>query len=230
MPRIVDEMKIRGFDKAEPVTIWKETNKLIDGHQRDAAATEAGLKNVWAIYKSFPDEAAAVAYSVKRQVNRRSTDDATLMKLLPVVDQRKPQGGDRRSEKAQTMAASEAAGRSAERTAELIGTSKTKIEKMRAIQDAGDEQLIADVKAGRTSVNAAHKKVLAPKKANQDQPGPASPKQVAKELLGVTKLIEPIAVKTRVFDANLADEVSAAGKPLRVLSERIAAAKSEGKS
>lgn len=227
MPLIVDEMKNRGFDRAEPLTIWKEKNVLIDGYQRSKAAAEAGLTHVWAMYKSFPDEAAALAYAIKRQTHRRNADDATLMKLMTVFDQRKPQGGDRRSKAARINAPSDAAGRSADKTARDLGTSKTKIDKLRTILDAGDEQIVNAVKAGRITANAAYNKIRATKKSNREKTPAPTPAKAARKLARVSEKIEPIATEVRVFDAALADAVSSAGQGLADLSGRIAQINSE---
>ena len=35
-----------GFDKGQPLSLWKDKNLLLDGHTRLAAAKEAGLIEV----------------------------------------------------------------------------------------------------------------------------------------------------------------------------------------
>jgi len=73
---VTGDMKTRGFDMSQPVVIWKETNLLIDGHTRCKAAEKAGVTEVAAIYKSFPDVDSALRYAYGLQFKRRNLTDA----------------------------------------------------------------------------------------------------------------------------------------------------------
>ena len=87
-------------------------------------------------WKSFASEDAAVAYAIHCQRDRRNLTGADILRWVGELDKRKSHGGDRRSEQAQEIkASSEVMKKSADRTAETIGTSRAKVEKARAILD-----------------------------------------------------------------------------------------------
>ncbi len=205
LPLIVAAMKTSGFDRSEPVIIWKEKNILVDGHQRESAAREAKLTHIPAIFKSFPDEEAALHYAIRRQTHRRNASDGMLMKLLIAVDKRQKRGGDRRSDKAPIKTSGKVLVRSAEKTAEILGTSRTKIEKLRAILDHGDQLIIDAVKEDEMSANAAYNKIRAEAVSRKAMTAPQSS--------GKPAIDSSIAKHSEGFDGDRASVASAASSP-----------------
>lgn len=185
---IVENMKAVGYDRSEPVVVWKQMNVVVDGHQRFEAAGEAGLTTLWAIRMSFESEAAAVTYAFKRQLGRRNATDATLLKAMIVIDRRGPRGGDRRSPTA-IKPAGAGLKSSAERTGELLGTSETKVTRMRYVLDEGDEAVNREILEGRLTINAAYQQVRARRRAKhaEDPPEPG-PRAAAKSAASDTAL------------------------------------------
>ena len=69
---ITEDMKKNGFDRTQPLIIWKEKKTLIDGHTRLQAVKNAGIKEVPVIYVSLKDREAATEYAYALQFKRRN--------------------------------------------------------------------------------------------------------------------------------------------------------------
>jgi len=67
-----------------------------------------------------------------------------------------------------SKASREAFGKSAEKTAELLGISRAKVERLRAISDHASPELMNAVKQGRISANKAYNATMAARKAAQE--------------------------------------------------------------
>jgi ParB-like chromosome segregation protein Spo0J len=94
---ILSSIKEHGYDKAQPVILWKERGMLIDGHTRLKAAKEAGIEYIPVINKPFGDEEAALDYVYKLQFARRNIRDGELIilaqKALEKYEKRYGEGG-----------------------------------------------------------------------------------------------------------------------------------------
>ena len=73
---IIGNMKQNGFDRTQPLIIWKEKDTLLDGHTRLKAVKEAGIKEIPVVYVSLSDKEAAVDYAYGLQFKRRNMDEA----------------------------------------------------------------------------------------------------------------------------------------------------------
>jgi ParB family chromosome partitioning protein len=127
------DMESNGFDPSKPVNIWKKpdgTRILIDGYTRVLAAEELGLLRVTAYEKTFASEAEALAYAIHTQRDRRNLSDAELLRLIEFVDQ--PQTGFN-TPVASIEATDEKPHKTAEITADAIGTSRAKVERARVV-------------------------------------------------------------------------------------------------
>ena len=171
---ITTDMKENGFDEAQPLLVWKEQEVLIDGHTRLQAAIDAGLQQVPVYQKSFQEEAEAIRYVIHLQIDRRNITDAELYHCIIELDKRNSLGGDRKSEKIKSARAhviSEESdlkeGTSREKTAKMLGTSTTKIQKVRTINDYGSERLKEAVLAGQLSINKAYQEIKEKRKEKQ---------------------------------------------------------------
>lgn len=179
MSNIRDDMRENDFDPAHPIVVgigpWCEHDKgvVIDGTTRVLCARQLEL-DVEVVEKWFDNENEAIEYAIRHQRNRRNLSDAEIASCLKILDNRMSRGGDRHSQefKDSSKASSEAieeqvetveersvrsSGKSAEQTAELLGTSRTKIEKARTIDTHADEETKEAVKNGDMSINAAYK-------------------------------------------------------------------------
>lgn len=167
---IAKDMELNGFDYSQPLILWAETGELIDGHTRLASAKSIGLKAVPVIYRSFEDEEQVIEYEIKLQTNRRNLTDGELFSCISKIDKRNSHGGDRKSSRFKSsyehLISDE--GKSREELAELVGTSATKIQKVRTLLDLASEALKESIMAGEISLNKAYIQVSRQKKDNHD--------------------------------------------------------------
>lgn len=179
---ISEHMKKFGFDTSQPIVLWdckeiepekKNPFYIIDGHTRYEAAKRANLDTgVYVSRVKFRNEKEALQHAIHNQRNRRNMDDDALIRCIEAVDQLKRKG--QRTDLASSEAKS---GKSAEETAKVVGTTKTKVEKVRTINTHADDETKKAVRSGRKSINKAYQETQAkrkPSKKNQDnlKPGP----------------------------------------------------------
>jgi len=147
------DMAVNGFDPSKPVNVWRKadgTRVLIDGYTRVRAAKELGLLRVTAYEKTFATEAEALAYAIHTQKDRRNLSDAELLRLIELVD--RPQEGFR-APLASIGANDGQPRKTAEITADTIGTSRAKVERARAV--LSDPEEAAAVRRGEKSIHQA---------------------------------------------------------------------------
>lgn len=153
-PSVYNQLKERiekyGFEKEHPLIIWKETGILLDGHTRRKVLLDLGINFVSVAEVSFSSEEDALEYTIGLQTGRRNLTDSEILTSLAKLDQLKKRG--RSSE-------NESKGKSAQHLAEVLGTSRSKIEKSRAINLKALPEIQEAVKSGDLSINAAYKKI-----------------------------------------------------------------------
>jgi ParB family chromosome partitioning protein len=146
--KIRKRMEVRGYDNSQPLHIWEREGKpvLIDGHHRLRAARENGITEIPCYFHRFEDLEEALEYAISVQVERRNLSDAELLLMMKVVDELKVRGKGANGEK----------GKSAKRTAEILGTNTSKIEKARIVKKYGSEELKGKVASGELTLNQAY--------------------------------------------------------------------------
>jgi ParB-like nuclease domain. len=147
------DIAANGFDPSKPVNVWRKpdgTRILIDGYTRVRAAEELGLLRVTAYEKAFASEAEALAYAIHTQRDRRNLSDAELLRLIELVDQ--PQDGFH-SALASIEATDGRPHKTAEITADAVGTSRAKVERARVV--LSDPEEAAAVRLGDKSIHQA---------------------------------------------------------------------------
>jgi hypothetical protein len=156
---IEEDMVKHGFDEAHPIVIWTERGILLDGHTRIEAAKRLFGDDyaIPIIEKSFASEEDALAY-VFHQKDRRNWSDPIILRAVEKVDQRFVV---QRNENGKFTAAGDQAtgGRSAQRTAKIIGISRDKVEKCRGILAADEEIKLAVLTQG-ISINQAYNRIM----------------------------------------------------------------------
>ena len=156
LKNIEESMKNNGFNSGLPITLWAGHNTtVVDGHTRLAAAKKLMFARIPVILKEFKDEAEALKYAIEMQTNRRNLSDAELLNCIKELDKRLSEGRPKKTATGVTVN-----GRSSENTAKLLGTSRGKVEKIRAINDHGTEEVKEAVKSGEMSVNKAYNKIM----------------------------------------------------------------------
>ena len=152
---IVEDMKKNGYDYAHPITIWAgHKATVVDGHTRLKAALQIGLSKVPIMLKHFSDEEEALEYAIHCQSDRRNLTGAELLNCISLIDSKHSRGGSSKT-------AREVFGNSAQKTASLLGISKTKVEKLRAVNDHASDQVKDAVLNGDLSVNKAYNETMA---------------------------------------------------------------------
>ena|GEM_PF-6077577 len=88
-------------------------------------------------YHEFADEDEALRYAIANQRDRRNLTDTDLLRLIEAVDNREKRGGDRGNQYAGGNPSREGLPPkgTAEQTAKIVGTSRSKVEKARVILD-----------------------------------------------------------------------------------------------
>jgi len=167
---VQDDMAENGYDRSQPIVLWERGQNdyvMLDGHTRLIAARNLGIEDIPEYYQDFDDEEKALSYAIHNQRDRRNLTDAQILDLVKLIDQRKPRGGDRKSEKAQTKSKSEDSPidiSSAKKTAETIGISPDKIKETRMVLDHSSDEEKEAIKEGKESIHRVTVKIRNRKK------------------------------------------------------------------
>ena len=156
LEKVEESMKSSGYDSAHPIILWAGHDlTVVDGHTRLAAAQKLMFPRIPAIRKNFKDEAEALEYAIRSQVNRRNLSDAELLNCLTELDKRKKSGP------AKSLASRDAKpGKSSEQTAKLLGVSQAKVERLRTVNDHASDEIKEAVKSGAMSANKAYEATM----------------------------------------------------------------------
>jgi ParB family chromosome partitioning protein len=147
---IVMSMRESGYDKAEPIVVWKGKNIVVDGHTRLKAAIAAEIIEIPVEEKEFSSLEAAKEYTKKRQINRRNLTQSEIFQAAAELSNKEGRDGS---------------GRAAAILAKEMGISETTVHHARAIAVAAPTEVIDQVKQNKMSINQAYN--LARKKSAQ---------------------------------------------------------------
>jgi ParB family chromosome partitioning protein len=86
---IVRSIGKKGYDKSQPVVLWKGKNILVDGHTRLAAAKEAGLEEIPATEMDFESREDALLYTFERQAVRRNLTASEILAAAQMPENKK---------------------------------------------------------------------------------------------------------------------------------------------
>ena len=163
LEHIEDSMKAKGFEFGHPLILWAGHNAtVVDGHTRLAAAKKLMFAKIPVILKEFKDEAEALEFAIESQVNRRNLTDAELIKCMTELDKRKTVGRPKKIPSDEGIS-----GGSAKNTAKLLGISRAKVERIRAINDHASDEVKEAVKSGKLSVNRAYDETMEARKESK---------------------------------------------------------------
>jgi len=195
--RIAKDMMDHGYDSSFPVLLCEVPEVetfLLDGHMRIMAAQKSGIDIVPYELKAFKAIDEALDYAIHVQRDRRNITDAELYQQIHLVDKRRKKG----------VRVDGHVGKSATRTAALLGTSTRKVETVRQISSKATPAQIKEITDGKRSINSVLTELNA--KKNQDGPIPQS----------LTPEYENLAVKIMMVTTelipgieNISDEKSA---------------------
>ena len=150
LERIIASIKKSGFDSGHPIVLWRVDRKLIvvDGHTRLLAAKRLGMPKIPVILKNFEDETNALEYAIGSQRNRRSLTDAELLMCISQLDKRRKAGRPKNGDVVR--------GKSASKTALVLGISRPKVERLRTVNDHAVQAVKDAVLAGNLTINKAY--------------------------------------------------------------------------
>jgi ParB family chromosome partitioning protein len=146
---ISQKMRASGYDKSQPVVIWKGKNILLDGHTRLAAAKELELAEIPAVEMEFESRDEALLYTFERQAVRRNLSSAEILAAAQMIHGRKEKDGK---------------GRAAEQLAKRLGVSPATIYQARKIMMEAPEEELKAVQAGEKSIKSVYSGIKKPKK------------------------------------------------------------------
>lgn len=181
LKHIVEDMKKNGYDHAHPIILWR--GMVVDGHTRLAAAGEAGVGDIPVVPRHFKDEQEALEYAIKSQSNRRNLTDAELLTCIEELDNRKMSRGGG------AKASREAFGKTAEATADLLGVSRAKVERLRAVQDHASKEVQDAVATGEMSVNRAYNETMRQRRESDSATAAEKPVRIAALIKSIGSMI-----------------------------------------
>ena len=161
-------IKKDGFRDCFPIIVWQGTDTVVDGHTRLKACQELGVPYVNAEYIHFDSELEAVEFAIKTQTNRRNITDAEMIVCISELDKLRQEKGTNQHTKKEDAPHGATIGKSSKQTAEVLGCSPRKVERLRTVCDNADEETVEAVKSGDMSINKAYNKVIADRKREQE--------------------------------------------------------------
>jgi ParB family chromosome partitioning protein len=141
LEEVSESMKESGFDRSEPLVLWKGRGVVVDGHTRLAAAKAAGIVDAPVVEKEFEDLNEAVLYAVRRQTDRRNLTQAEIYAMATELRPKLIKDGS---------------GRAAEKLAKLLNVSRSTVEHARVVEARAEEEVKEAVKSGGMSINQAY--------------------------------------------------------------------------
>jgi len=167
LKKISEDMKSNGYDCAHPIIVWAGNRcKVVDGNTRLEAALKAGMSTVPVVLKNFANEEEALQYAIRSQSHRRNLTDSELLNCLTELDKRKDRTLNFKGNP--SKAPDGALGKSAVKTADLLGVSTRKVEQIRTVMDNAPEKIRQMVKTGRMTVNSAYNRTVGARKNEND--------------------------------------------------------------
>jgi ParB family chromosome partitioning protein len=153
---IVKSMGESGYDKSQPLVLWKGKGVVVDGHTRLQAAREAGISEIPVEEKDFASIEDAKLYAYRRQAERRNLTPAEILAAAAELKHKDARDGT---------------GRASEILAKNLGVSPSTVKHAQIIAQEAPPEIIDEVKNNRMTINRAYR--LA--KNNQNKPAKVEP-------------------------------------------------------
>jgi ParB-like chromosome segregation protein Spo0J len=191
LAKIEQNMRDDNYDESQPIILatWpgQEEHVCIDGHTRLKAATKAGIEEVAVYSYEFESEEDAFEYAIRLQSNRRNLTDGDLIQCIERLHQRRPRGGDRRSDAAmestpQSCGKQNGRSAAAKQTGDLLNISARKVEQVLTIIKHGRPEVKEAVLKNEISINGAYQKTQKDRKqAEAESSAEVSEKKASEE-------------------------------------------------
>jgi len=169
MTAISDDMDTNGYDESCPITLgtgpWADGKEwIVDGHTRHQAASLSTLEDVAVVVKYFDRLIDAIGYAVKVQKDRRNLTEPEIYNCVKgLLDMKKSLGGWRGNRYTKTVNSSKSSredllkrGSYSYKIAEIMGISRSTVERIDYIERSGDEDIKRKVSSGEMGVKTGY--------------------------------------------------------------------------
>jgi ParB family chromosome partitioning protein len=153
---IIQSMKESGYDKSQPLVLWKGKGVVVDGHTRLQAAREAGIPEIPVEEKEFATLEDAKLYAYRRQAERRNLTPAEILVAAAELKRKDSRDGT---------------GRAVEILAKNLGVSPSTVKHAQAVAHEAPPEIIDELKQNRMSIDKAYRLT----KGKPDKPAAAKP-------------------------------------------------------
>lgn len=162
---IAESIQKNGFDPKKAVLIGNfpdGSRSLVDGYTRRAGSLDAALTDIYAWNQDFESIDAAIDWALHEQLDRRNLSESETYEFVLKIDQVKGKG----------RKTNEYRGKSAIKTAELVGTSPRKVERIRTVEKLATPEQKKAIHNGEKSVYRVYQEIKenAPNGANSPKP------------------------------------------------------------
>jgi ParB-like chromosome segregation protein Spo0J len=139
---VIKSMRESGYDKSQPLVLWKGEGVVVDGHTRLRAALEAGIPEIPAEEKEFASLEDAKLYAYRRQAERRNLAPAEILAAAAELQYKDSRDGT---------------GRASEILAKNLGVSPSTVKHALAVAQEAPPEIIDEVKENRMTINKAYR-------------------------------------------------------------------------
>jgi len=101
---IYQNILVYGYDKSQPVVLFKGTMIILDGHHRLAATIKACIEDIPVIDKEFEDRESAIMYTFERQALRRNLSGREILTVAQMIIARGRKEYDGKGREAELLA------------------------------------------------------------------------------------------------------------------------------
>jgi ParB family chromosome partitioning protein len=148
---IVTSMRESGYDRSQPLVLWKGKSVVVDGHTRLQAAIEAGIPEIPVEEKEFAALEDAKLYAYRRQAERRNLTPAEILAAASELQHKDSRDGS---------------GRASEILAKTLGVSPSTVKHAQTVAHEAPPEIIDEVKRNRMTIDKAYRLT----KGNHDKP------------------------------------------------------------
>ena len=153
---IVTSMRETGYDRSQPLVLWKGKGVVVDGHTRLQAAIEAGLPEIPVEEKEFAALEDAKLYAYRRQAERRNLTPAEILAAAAELQHKDSRDGS---------------GRASELLAKTLGVSPSTVKHAQTVAHEAPPEIIDEVNKNRMTIDKAYRLT----KGNHDKPARTKP-------------------------------------------------------
>jgi ParB-like chromosome segregation protein Spo0J len=155
-------MRETGYDKSQPLVLWKEEGVVVDGHTRLQAALEVGITEIPVVEKEFASLEDAKLYAYRRQAERRNLTSAEILAAATELQHKDSRDGT---------------GRATEILAKNLGVSPSTVKHAQTVAHEASPEIIDEVKRNQMTIDKAYRLT----KGRPDKPTRTKPEKDKEE-------------------------------------------------